>query len=120
MKALLSASAVISASGWRATAACMFAACCSIEPSFCVNSIWQLAWILAQASSKPFFTDCQNGFDADEWCVNTIRIGVSARAGAPAQSARANRLVPSSSFFMDNPPLCLIAVIRAARFVWLR
>ena len=61
--ALLSTSVVISASGLRASAACWLATSCSIEPSVWVKIIWQFAWIFAQASSKPFFTACQNGFD---------------------------------------------------------
>ena len=65
-KALLSTIEVISASGLRDKRGLHVGDCCSIEPSVCVKIIWQFAWILAQASSKPFLTACQNGFEADE------------------------------------------------------
>ena len=44
----------------------MLAACCSIEPSVWVKIIWQSACTLPHASSKPFFTACQNVFDGEE------------------------------------------------------
>ena len=81
MKALLSTIEVMSASGLRASAACMLAACCSIEPSVWVKIIWQFAWIFAQASSKPFFTACQNVFEAEEWMVKAMFSCSSAAAG---------------------------------------
>ncbi len=72
MKALLSTIDVIRTSGLPAIAACMFAACCSIEPSVCVKIIWQSASVFAQASSNPFFTACQNVFEGEEWIVKAI------------------------------------------------
>ena len=75
--ALLSTIDVIKASGLAASAVCMLACCSAIEPSVCVKIIWQFAWILPQASSKPFFTACQNVLDGEEWIVKAMLSGVS-------------------------------------------
>src|SRR6185437_3729065 len=86
--------------GLLASAAVMLAVSCSIEPSVWVNTIWQLAWILAQASSKPFFTACQNGLEADEWCVKTMFIGAAAAIVAEPPSMAAATATDISSCFM--------------------
>ena len=76
-KALLSTIDVISASGLAASAVCMFACCSAIEPSVCVKIIWQFAWTFSQASSKPFFTACQNVLEGEEWIVKAMFSGAS-------------------------------------------
>ncbi len=86
------------ASGLRATAACMLAMACSTEPSVWVSSSWHFACTLVQPSSKPFLTACQKVFDGEEWLMNTRLSGSAARkAGVPRQSVRA---VAASSLFM--------------------
>jgi hypothetical protein len=65
-KAVLSTIEVISASGSRARAASILATCSGIEPSVCTKTIWQVAPILPQASSMPFWTACQNVLEALE------------------------------------------------------
>ena len=77
----------------------MLAACCSIEPSVCVKIIWQFAWIFAQASSKPFFTACQNVFDGDEWMVKAMLSGSASADAGRAPSARHSALAASQSVF---------------------
>jgi len=88
---------------WRnnasANAAVMLAACWSIAPSFWVKIIWQFAPIFSQASSKPFFTACQNGLDADEWWVKTMFSGSAATAVA-SPALRAAVMVSNLSFDM--------------------
>ncbi len=60
------------ASGLPAIAVWKFEVACSTDPSFWVRISWQFAYTLPQASSKPFFTACQNVFDKDEWLMNAI------------------------------------------------
>jgi len=63
---LPSTTVVRSAVGLDATAACILATCCSIDPSFCTKTIWHCASIFSQASSYPFFTACQKVLAAEE------------------------------------------------------
>src|ERR1700739_549228 len=81
--ALLSTREVINASGLRPSAARILATCCSIEPSVCTKMNCPFAPTLAQASSKPSLTACQNELVVAEWQVNTM-LSASAADADPA------------------------------------
>ena len=85
----------------------MLACCSAIEPSVCVKIIWQFAWIFSQASSKPFFTACQNVLDGEEWIVKAMFERRVLRVGArpPAERQAALRRPPVVVLVMSVPPL---------------
>ncbi len=109
MKALLSTIDVINTSGLPAIAACMFAACCSIEPSVCVKIIWQSASVFAQASSNPFFTACQNVFEGEEWIVKAILTEAASAEPDKASASAAAPTAVNNLIMLSSRYLCAFA-----------